>query len=381
MEELGFDNIMSDFDIEGLFGGEEGSPQEPVQQKTATRVDQTDNNENNEKEPTEVNPSSMFGGLESPESVGADNNDKTGGNPGSDSGAASPNFYSSILGALKDDGVLPELTDEEIEGWSNDKEFNDQSFKDVIEKVLDSRLDARTKRIQDALDGGADIDQVKQYEGIIATLQSISEEALSEESPQGEDLRRRVIAQDYMNRGFSQDRIQRELKKTFDAGLDVEDAKEALQNNMQFYQSRYQDIIKTGQEARKRFQDDNRRQAEDLKKSIVYSQDGIFNDIGIDKKTRQKIYDNITKPVYKDDSGTWYTELQKYEREHKTDFLKYISMFYVMTDGFKNIDKVVNKQVQKKNKSYIADLEKKLSNTQRNSSGTLKLVGQGDPDS
>lgn len=332
------------------------------------------------KEPTEVNPDELFGGVERPESVGVDT-DKGGEDQKPAEADSSPNFYSSILSALKDDGVLPELTDEEIDDWSKNKDFSDQDFKEVIEKVIDSRLDQRTKRIQDALNGGADIEEVKQYENILATLQNIDDNTISEEGPKGEDLRRRIIAQDYMNKGFSKERIERELKKSFDAGTDIDDAKEALENNLRFYNDKYQDIIRQGQEADRKFKENTRKQAEDLKKSIVDSNEGIFNDIGIDKKTRQKIYDSISKPVYQDKQGNWYTELQKYEMENKTDFLKNIAMFYVMTDGFKNIDKVVTKQVQKKNKSYIADLEKKLSNTQRNSSGNLKLVGQGDPES
>ena len=184
-----------------------------------------------------------------------------------------------------------------------------------------------------------------------------------------------------MNKGFSKDRIERELKKSFDAGTDIDDAKEALQNNLDFYHKQYQDIIKRGQEAEKKFKEDTRKQSEDLKKSIMDSNEGLFSEIGVDKKTRQKIYDNISKPTYKDDAGNWYTEIQKYEMEHKTDFLKYVSLFYTMTDGFKNIDKVVNKTAQKKVNSAVQDLQKKLQNTQRNSSGTLKMVGQGDPES
>lgn len=309
-------------------------------------------------------------------------NDKGGENKNpEDTADSSPNFYSSILSALKDDGVLPELTDDEIEDWSKNKDFNDQDFKDVIEKVLDSRMDARTKRIQDALNGGADIEEVKQYENILATLSNIDDGTISEEGPKGEDLRRRIIAQDYMNKGFSRERIERELKKSFDAGTDIDDAKEALQNNLQFYHEKYQGIINQGRENDRKFKESTRRQADELKKSIVDSNEGIFSEIGIDKKTRQKIYDSISKPVYQDNAGNWYTELQKYEMDNKTDFLKNIAMFYVMTDGFKNIDKVINKQVQKKVNTRIADLQKTLQNTQRNSSGNLKLAGQGDPES
>ena len=309
-----------------------------------------------------------------------DNHDKGGENKSPENADSSPNFYSSILSALKDDGVLPELTDEEIEGWSKNKEFSDQDFKEVIERVLDSRMDSRTKRIQDALNGGADIEEVKQYENILATLSNIDENTISEEGPKGEDLRRRVIAQDLMNKGFSRERIERELKKSFDAGTDIDDAKEALQNNLQFYQTKYQGIIQQGQEAERKYKEDTRKQSEELRKSIVDSNEGIFNDIGIDKKTRQKIYDSISKPVYQDKQGNWYTELQKYEMENKTDFLKNVAMFFVMTDGFKKLDNVIGKQVQKKVNSKIADLQKTLQNTQRNSSGTLKLAGQGDPE-
>ena len=313
MEDLGFESIM---DFNDLFGGVEGNENGPVQQETDNPVDKAEVDGKNE--PTEVNPDQLFGGLETSESVGVDN-DKGGEdnkNP-EDTDDSSPNFYSSILSALKDDGVLPELTDEEIDGYSKNKEFNDQDFKDVIDKVIDSRLDQRTKRIQDALNGGADIEEVKQYENILATLSNIDDSTISEEGPKGEDLRRRIIAQDYMNKGFSKERIERELKKSFDAGTDIDDAKEALQNNIQFYQDKYQGIIRQGQEADRKFKEDTRKQAEDLKKSIVDSKDDIFDQIGVDKKTRQKIYDSISKPVYQDDAGNWYTEIQKYEMEHK----------------------------------------------------------------
>jgi hypothetical protein len=35
-----------------------------------------------------------------------------------------------------------------------------------------------------------------------------------------------------MNRGYSEDKIKREVKKSFDAGTDIEDAVEALQANV-----------------------------------------------------------------------------------------------------------------------------------------------------
>jgi hypothetical protein len=132
-----------------------------------------------------------------------------------------------VLNALKEDGILPELSDEDI---TNVKD--DEGFKDAIEKVIQDRLDERTKRIENALNAGADIGEIKQYENILSTLNNIDEDALKQEGAKGDDLRRRIIAQDLMNRGYSEDKIKREVKKSFDAGTDIEDAIEALQANV-----------------------------------------------------------------------------------------------------------------------------------------------------
>ena len=35
---------------------------------------------------------------------------------------------------------------------------------------------------------------------------------------------------------------------------------------------------------------------------------------------KNKIFDNITKPIYRDSDGTYLTALQKYEMEHTEDY-------------------------------------------------------------
>ena len=57
-----------------------------------------------------------------------------------------------------------------------------------------------------------------------------------------------------------------------------------------------------------------------MKKSILEDKE-VFGDIQLDKSTRQKIYDNISKPVYKDpETGEFYTTIQKYEKENRVEF-------------------------------------------------------------
>ena len=279
-----------------------------------------------------------------------------------------------MLNALKEDGILPELSDEDIQNVKDD-----ESFKDAFEKVIQERLDERTRRIEDALNAGADINEVKQYENILQTLNNIDEEALKKEGAQGDDIRRRIIAQDLMNRGYSEEKIRREVKKSFDAGTDIEDAIEALQANVQFYTQKYNDLIEEGKEKARQYKEDMRRQGEELRKSIVEDK-GIFDEIGMDKRMRQKVYDNISKPVYKTKDGNWITELQKYQIEHPAEFLKNLGLFYTMTNGFTDLSPLINKQVKKERTSHIKELETKLKTNPRSQSGKLNYVNSSPDD-
>lgn len=375
MEELGFDNLLTDIDVNSLFGGmEEGAEanDDVIQQGDKNNVEEakTVTEENNKQKTniTDVNPDELFGGLQ--ESVGDGEEENQAGETSSGKGDnnSSPNFYSSVLNALKEDGSLPELSDEDI---TNVKD--DEGFREAFDKVIQDRLDERTRRIENALNAGADIGEIKQYENILTTLNNIDEDALKQEGAKGDDLRRRIIAQDLMNRGYSEDKIKREVKKSFDAGTDIEDAIEALQANVQFYTQKYSDLIEEGKEQAKKYKEDMRRQGEELRKSIVEDK-GIFDEIGMDKRMRQKVYDNISKPSYKTKDGNWLTEIQKYQMENQADFLKYVSLFYTMTDGFKDLSPLIKKQVKKERTSSIKELENKLKGTNRVNTGRLNYV-------
>lgn len=375
MEELGFDNLLTDIDVNNLFGGmEEGAEanDDVVQQGDKNNVEEAKTvvEENNKQKTniTDVNPDELFGGLQESVGDGEEENQEGETSSGKGDNNSSPNFYSSVLNALKEDGSLPELSDEDI---TNVKD--DEGFREAFEKVIQDRLDERTKRIENALNAGADIGEIKQYENILTTLNNIDEDALKQEGAKGDDLRRRIIAQDLMNRGYSEDKIKREVKKSFDAGTDIEDAIEALQANVQFYTQKYGDLIEEGKEQAKKYKEDMRRQGEELRKSIVEDK-GIFDEIGIDKRMRQKVYDNISKPSYKTKDGNWLTEIQKYQMENQADFLKYVSLFYTMTDGFKDLSPLIKKQVKKERTSSIKELENKLKGTNRVNTGRLNYV-------
>ena len=119
-----------------------------------------------------------------------------------------------------------------------------------------------------------------------------------------------------------------------------------------------------------------------MKKSIL-EDNKVFGDLQIDKATRQKVIDNISKPIYKNpETGELLTAIQKYERENRTDFLKNVGILYTLTDGFKNLDSLVKGKVNKEMKKGLRELENTLNNTARTSDGNLNFMsGVGDSES
>ena len=361
MEGLELDNILEVGDIENLFT-EENLQETPPEEKEKEK--ETNN------ETTEVNTDNLF--VE-PESVGSgdeDNKEKEETSTEKET-VTSPNnnFYSSIAKALQEEGILPDLNEDITNSIKSAEDFAE-----AIENQIQAKLDEKQKRVDEALNAGLEPTEIGKYERMISYLDSITDDVISDESEKGETLRKQLIYQDYINRGYSQDRANREVEKSFNAGTDIDDAKEALQGNKDFFKDEYDDLVKEAKDKVEADKLKTKEEAELLKKSIM-EEKKVFGDIEVDKATRQKAYDNISKPVYRDPkTGVYYTAIQKYQTENKADFLKNLSLVFTLTDGFKNLDKLVKPKVNKEVKRGLRDLENTINNTSRNSDGSLKFV-------
>lgn len=375
-EELSLDNILGAEEIENLFVDDNESQDTPPESNEEEDPNDKGNKDNDKEETTEVvDVDNLF--TDTPESVGSgkENTEEKEDTTPKGSGTSPKNFYSSIAKALKEEGIFPDLDDE---GLSKVKEPED--FRDLIEQQIKAGLDERQKRIDEALSAGVEPTEIKKYENTINYLDSIKEENISDEGDEGEKLRKNLIYQDFINRGYSKERAAREVQKSFNAGTDIDDAKEALKSNRDFFKDKYDELINDAKSEAEQEENERKEQAEKLKSSILNDKD-VFGDLSVDKSTRQKIYDNIAKPVYKDpETGEYYTAIQKYEMEHRTDFLKNIGLLFTLTDGFKNLDGLVKGKVKKEVKKGLRELENTLNNTARTSDGNLKYVSGVDED-
>lgn len=354
--ELDFAQILSSDELENLFVDSAEEEKEP----------QTDPEDNKDITEERIDGETIFSNSES---VG----EKTGqeeapSDDGTKPSPDKPNFYHSTLNALVEDGVLDGLTTEDV-----DNVQSPEAFSEAIRKAVESKLDETQKRINEALNYNVPKNEIKEYENLISYLNNITDSALNDESQDGEQLRRNLIAQDLQNKGYTEQQIARKVKSIFDAGTDIEEAKDALEANKKFFNNNYSSLIAKN---KKQVEDQKSQMEKDinsLKTSIL--DDDILGGVNIDKNMRMKVIENISKPVYKDkETGRMLTALEKYQKENRLEFVKNLGVLYTLTDGFKNIDKLVKEKVNKEVKSSVKELEHRINSTTRHSDGSFNYI-------
>lgn len=363
MEGLDFGTMLDDEQMNSLFGEQEDDTQ-PEEKKEGDE----ENNDKDKNKTAEVDPEGMF--EETPESVGSEDNKDNEEDTTSEKEGTSPDFFSSIANAFAEEGIFPDLDEETIKGIKTAEDF-----RKAIDEQIKAGLDEQQKRVADALNNNVEPDKVRQYENLIAYLNTINEETISAESEEGEILRKKILFQDYINRGFSKERAEKAVNRAITNGTDIEDAKEALESNKTFFKEEYQQLLDDAKADREKEQEENRAKAERLKKSILEGDIKFFEDVDVSKDVRQRAFDAISKPIYRDPkTGETYTAVQKLELDNSEEFFAKLGLIYALTDGLKNIDGLVKKKVKKEVKRGFSELENKINSTRRDSRGNLKFA-------
>ena len=376
MEALSFDNILGEQEIETLFTDPEDNDVQEEHKETEEEEVETpgsDDKKQKEKDNTteDVDPEDLFEDK-APESVGSGKDNEGKEDTASDNNAngTSPNnFYSSIANACAVDGIFPNLDDETIK-----KAVDAESFSNLIEAEINARFDEKQKRISQALENGVEPTDIKKYESTLNYINTITDAAIAEESEKGEQLRYNLIYQDFINKGMTPDKAKKFADRTVDAGTDVEDAKEALLSNKEFFSNAYNKMLQDAQQKADEEKAEREKNAKELEKSLMKGKQ-LFGDMEISNDIRKKAFDSVSKPVYKDpETGDYMTAIQKYESEHRAEFLKYTGLIFAMTNGFKDFDSFAKGKVKKEVKKGLRELEQTLNNTRRNNDGSLRMV-------
>jgi hypothetical protein len=359
MDGLGLENIVNVEQVEAFFN--DGTTEEP----------KTDEGSKDEKEDTaEVDFSDLIG-EEKPEGVGSESDKGNDGSTPKSNNTGTP-LFSSIAKVFKDEGVFPDISDDAI------KEVKDAaSFRKMIDDEISKSLDDRQKRIEKALNSGASNEEVQQYQSALNISQYLNSNdtynTLLEENEEGENLRKNILYQDYVNRGFKPDKAEKLVLKSIEDGTDIEDAKDAFDSCKNFYNS----MIENYQNKLKEKEDNNKKEEEkkfDSIKKHLLDTESFYDGVKVSKEIRQRAYEAITKPVYKGKDGRYMNTLQQYQKEHPTEYMENVALLYALTNGFKSVENLTKPQVNAKLKKGFAELENVLNTTRRNGDGSLNLA-------
>lgn len=361
-------NLMDLFEQEGDFElNFSTSPDDYQKEQPEEEIESEDDSEDINSSEDQNDPEEVAGEEEGQEEEGENTDDEE-----SDEVSPDDNLYSSFASVLSEKGLLPSIDLDSNKIKSVDdltetlkQEIQIQSRQYLINKVGEDGLEA--------LERGISLAELQQYNNNVNTLDNITKETIEGDL----DLAKQLIKQDYLSQGMDERRVNRILKKSIDLGEEViiEDAMESLES-LKLIQARQ--LEKLAEE--RRFQEEQNRQLQekidnDLKSSI-YNDSEYFKDMKVNKDIQDRVYKSITQVVSQDpNTGVAENRLMKDRRENPIEFDKRLYYLYEITDGFKNINKLISKSESKAANS----LEKILRNNKFETSGKPSFMD--DPDS
>lgn len=300
-DNLIFDDIMVDTS---------GAPKKEVQPPVGKKIDESGED------------------IKSPESVaGEEGKTKI---PGKEGSISSPNddlspIYSSLAAHLHDSGVLSNLKDDKPI-----KDFN--SLKDAIAEEIKNGISETQRAYKEAAERGVAEDDYFAYEKMMSQLNNITETVL--QSPENAELRGKIIAQDFLNRGFDKEDAEKYAKRSIDLGEDLEDATKSLGRIKEFTTSEFQKR-QEAEKAKEESVNKDIKQFIDKKKEFI---DGI----DIDENQKEKLYKQITTPVARDKAGTILSKYGKALKDDPIEMRVTTEYLFMITDGFKDFSKLNN---------------------------------------
>ena len=313
-------------------------------------------NEQTIPEGASVNAEDLFGN-DDPESVGDNEEEEEEATP-EDKGSSpkDENPYSLFAQALKGDGLFQFLDKDTV-----DKITDADSFMEAFRNEIDARLDDETKRYKEAIENGMEPSVVAQYQNTIKRLESITDEAIEDDTEQGANLRRTLLFRDFINRGFSEERAKKQVERIMSSGTDKDDAKDALDSVIEYFKDKYQEQLDIKKQETLSERQKVKQEAEEFRKAVL-EKDKLFEDIPVDKATRKKAFDAMTRVVKTSDDGEQLTAVQLYADEHPVEFRTALGIVWALTDGFTKMGNLLQKSVNKKVNKNLQEIESRLKN-------------------
>ena len=288
MEELNLGDL--DFDTSNIQLFEEGVDIKPSESDKEGEKNTPANAEENNKQKKTDGDDLANAGQESVADQDKDKNQVQAGKKptqnGEGSNSSSPKLneteqlYSTLAAEFKAKGILPGLDDiESIKSLSD--------IEDAIKKTIESGLTDRQKFIEDAQRSGAPVTEVSEKINTIEKLKQVTPEYLRDDS--NIEFRKTAIIQDFIDKGYGEDRAASMAQRSIDAGTDIEDAEFALASLINSEQNSLNSIIESAKQ-------DEKDSLKDIKSYISDTQE-VIPGIKLTDSQKDELYNQITSDL------------------------------------------------------------------------------------
>ncbi len=204
-------------------------------------------------------------------------------------------------------GNISSLDEEELK-----KQIDENGEDGALTWLMNQELESRTSSAKDEYDKyakeyaelrevGIDPETAQNMTYNHEVIDNISEEQV--EAEDSEDLRKEILSQHFKaTTNFSDDRINKLVKRSIDLGEDVDDAKSALTELKDIYKQNADKAKEEAKNAELQRQEQLQNSLKSLKDKIDGT-DEILKGRKINKQTKSKIEQMLTKPVKTNDRG------------------------------------------------------------------------------
>lgn len=315
MEELKLEDLVFENDGGEVFDAFAQQNAKPGDKEIEIPKPEQPNNENNtpsgENQPASPEGSESGSTEENNNQGQADEaNDGEGGNSSSPKLNDSEQLYSTLATHLISKGALSDLDPLSIKSV--------EDLNAAIQKEADKRFDSGQAAINEALKVGAPVDQVAEMSQVIEKLEMITPEFLNE--PANVELRKNLITQDFVNRGYEQERAAVLAQRSIDAGDDKDDAKFALTGIIKHEKDTRQGLIKS-------YKDEEQDNLNKLKTALE-SDKGAVASIKLSTEQQKAVFDQMTTGIEGRD-----TAFIKYQKEHPIESRVKLETIFYLTKG------------------------------------------------
>ena len=356
-----------------LFGDDDDNEVIEENQEAEDENEDEESKKKKKKEPTFIDNVSELDWDDDDENDEVDDSNQEDDSNNDEQSEDEEGAYSDLLKYLQD-GAIPEITDEQIKSCNSGEDLSE-----IIQSVVEQRLDEETKAIRDAYRAHQDPNGLNTIKNTIAYLDNITDEYLEDEDDKGAaELRKNIIIDYYMKKGSTKEEALDEYSEIYDAGKEIEKAKKLLPKVKDEYSKQYKSIQDN---INRTIEEEKQKQEEEIKnfKKAILEEKTAFGDLDINKETKNKIFDYATKPTHKDpkDPKKFYTELDWQIMQNPIEWKKMMALVGVITDNGKNLNNIAKVLANKEVKKEYKNIASKLKNGNFRS-GSMKLVGEYD---